>query len=376
MTDKEISKIIKKETEIPDIVENRVMETLGQICKAGGYGDLKKKETTMRRKKMYGFIQYWKAAAIALVVLAGAGTSVYAAKCFGIMDFLGGFGINRTEEVGRLVSTGRNAPQFSNDYVDYTVREALCDSELIYMVIEARPKNNDEYLLVPQYYGADDSAAELNIEGVTEGTIQEYAAASGKKILYSGVRLFKDGELVSCTEDSKADTDGTVYYCVTGTNGFGEGTVNLTCVGTVYTAEMSVANRAEFEYTLADRSTGTKRNYTLSMPELAEAAGIVLDQVEIFETELGMYATFHCHAPEDISGDLERNLVFGLVDGSGEELEPMPYYFSSGVKETEGSIGGYTTTTAYQKPDSQEGISVKVWNLENGMEYGPYALEP
>lgn len=314
-----------------------------------------------------------KAAAIMLAAVVCAGTSAYAAaKYFGVLDFLRDLGMKQTEEPQKLLKSETKALEFSNDYVDYTIKEALCDSELIYMVIEGRPKENDGYLLVPQYCTEDDSVAELRMEGVTEGTIGAYAASAGKKALYSSVGLFKDGELVSCTEDIRGTEDGSVYYCITGTNGFGTETVDLTCMGTAYTPEMSVANRVEFEYTLTDSSMGEGRTY---LPKDAvPAENTVLDRVDIFETELGMYVTYNYHVPDDRS---ESSFVFELVDENGKELDAMPYYSGSGISPYDKDSGeaGYTMTAAYQKTDLQDEISVKVRDLETDTEYGPFVME-
>lgn len=388
MMDKKIRKIIRQETEIPEVVELRVMETLNQICSEKRAGDVGRdgcalpESSRMRtsgdrageRSDGLGMARFLKAAALTLVVLAGVGTSAYAAaRYFGIWGFLGERGMSQTQQAETLLRAEGDGRTFSNDYVNYTVREALCDSELIYMVIEAEPKT-EEYLLVPQYCMEEDSVSELNIEGVAEGTIGAYAEKTGKKIMYSGVGLFQNGELVSTTETSKAAEDGTVYYCITGTNGSGEASVELTCVGTAYTAGMSVANRAELQYTLTDRSTGVTSEYALADRQMETDTGLLMDEIEIFETELGMYVTCSFHIRENAG--LSDSLSFEFMDADGTPLASMPYYAGGGRNKTETEDGNsYTETLAYQKTDLQAGLSVSIRDLETDLVYGPYTLE-
>lgn len=390
MTDQKIKQILKQETEIPERIERQVLCTLDQI--AAGTQRRSERENKPFRSKM----QYVKAAAAALVLLAGVGTSAYAAgKYFGLLDFLSGWGmtaigtgdagaarLEETEreqsggtETGAVVSKGVEQISFSNDHVNYTVREAVCDENLLYMVVEAVPKDKEKYLLIPEDCMEEDSVAYLGMDSVTEGTVGAYAETLGKELLRSSVGLFREGELVSCTLDSKQTEDGTVYYCITGTNQYGSGNIDLTCVGTAVEAGMQVADRAEAECTVVNNSFSIRKTYRVKSDAMENETGIVLEEIDITETELGLYAKFYYHGSDETAEKMMENCGLELADAHGEKLVSMPYYAGSGIEFFDEKDGmGLSEMRAYQKTDLTQGSFVTVYDYEADVTYGPYEI--
>lgn len=384
MTDDRIRQIMKQETELPRNVEERAAETLRSICgvRAEGAGRYRRKgmcgEQTGNgnQKSSRNAIHYMKAAAASLVILAAAGTGVYAAgNYFGLFDyFYRYYEMEPDSEAEKLLDFNVEGLAFSNQYIDFTVRESLCDDRLIYMLVEAAPKE-DDYLLLPQDYMEEDSAAYLKMEGISDGTIGEYAASEGKELVWTGIALInKEGNLLSCSVGDERAENGSLYFYITGTHDAGEENIDLTCVGTAYTKEMSSADRVEAECTVTNSATGMESNYELASDDITGDTGIVVDQIKAMETGLGVFVTFEYHIVEGAE-DNREGLVFSLTDRDSNDLKTLPGYAGSGTEivDTEAGVQ-YTRTVTCQKSEAQQGIFVQVKNLETDETYGPYEL--
>ena len=401
MSDQKIKHILKQETEIPDIVQKKAYEALSSIMmakeKSSSYIGAEYKNSA---NKIRGISRYMKAAVIGFAVLTGVGTSVYAAgKYFDLFDFFADSGFTETTEMENLMDQNVSGIQFSNSYVDYTVCEAVSDDNLIYMVVEAEPKS-EEYLLIPQDSMEEDEVTSLEIENVTDGTIGEYAASLGKKPVNVGITLFHEGDLVSCSVANKINVDGTIYFCLTGTNDFGAGDIDLTCVGTAFAKGMETADRAEQDCTVANYSSGTSSPYKIKDDNMEKDTGLVIDDVNVTETDLGLYVELRYHAADSMTDDIAddatdesadsviddvaddtiddtaENAIYDfsiqLADSDGNELASMPYYASSGV-EFIAEEDVYVTTVAYQKTE-QQGLYLRVYNFMTNEAYGPYEI--
>lgn len=373
MTEQKIREILKQEAEIPELVEKQAFDALDRITSV----ECRRRTGGKKSGERYGWMHSVRAAAAALVVLTAVGTGVYAAGTYkGVFDFLADMGMTEMAGLEKTVDTGVDGVSFSNSYVDYTVREALCDENVIYMVVEAVPEASDQYLLVPQDCMEEDSVTYLGLETVTDGTIGEYAKLLDKELLYSSVGLFQKGELVSVTETSKMTEDGTVYYCITGVNSTGRDELELTCVGTAYTKEMAAARRAEAKCRVTNYSSSIKSRYMLQDGRLETETGIILDGIDITETGLGLYARFSYGAEGDAAEKLLQSGRWELTDASGNELAPMPYYAGSGLElfELEGGTGR-TMTAAYQKTGMEQGMFAVFYDSETDTKYGPYEIK-
>lgn len=285
---------------------------------------------------------------------------------------------------------GQNLPEmegqktFSNQFADYTIKEALCDDEIIYIIVEAKPKS-EEYLLLPQdCIEEDDAGAYMNLAEAAGQTIQEYADSKGQQIVRSSVALFEGEELCSCSLDEQHLEDGTVYYCITGTNNSETENVILNCVGLAYTKGMSVAERAENECTLFNRNNSVSTKHQMAEESLETERGIVVESIEISETELGLYAEFTYHkkraAGSSVGGadseqentEISEGLLWNLVNSDGTQMKSMPYY--SGTGTVDNGHGTFSVMMAYQKPENAAGLAVVVKDVESDIQYGPYEI--
>lgn len=367
MMDKKIKSIMKKENPIPDSIMKQMEDTLYHLPEA---------KQVVKNDNVISFFNpsYIKVAAIALVCILSLGTTAYAAaKHFGLIDFLGKWGMNEVETTETLMQEELTEQIYSasNEYATYTLKEVLCDSELIYMIVEVSPKSNS-YLLVMQDCMPEDSVQNLFIDGLTEGTIQEYANEQGKEIVYVGMGLFKEDELISCTLDAKGTTDGKLYYCMTSTNGYQSTELKLRFMGTAtlgVAQTMDDISRCNLEISLSDTSSKESKIYLPVMENVWKKSGITLKQIEISETKLGLYATYIYQANQLME---EQHINFVLGDKDGNKCDFMPYYINGGEEAMD---DGYKKVTyAYQKPDSVDGLQLFISGLGDEFDSVPIEL--
>ena len=367
MMDKKIRNIMKQESEIPDIVTKRMEDTFEYLAGM--------KKENKKNKMIYLFERsYIKVAAITLVCILSLGTTAYAAaKYFGLVDFLGKAEITESESIEKLTkeTMAEQGYSTSNEYATYTLKEALVDKELIYMVVEVTPKS-DSYLLAMQDCSPEDSVMNLFIDGVTEGTVQEYANELGKELVLVGMGLFMDEDLVSCVHDAKGTTDGKLYYCITATNGFGVNELDLKFAGSAYLSSaqtMEDVSRCSMDITLRDYSSQEEKTYFPVMSNKWEDSGFELGVVEVKETELGVYATY-IYKADRLRED--QYIGFILSDMDGNKFDYMPYYINGGEEIID---DGYRKVTyAYQKPENVKDLQLYISGVSEELNEIPVEL--
>lgn len=367
MMDEKIRNIMKQESGIPDIVTKRMEDTFEHLAGM--------KKENKKNKMIYLFEHsYIKVAAITLVCILSLGTTAYAAvKYFGLMDFLGKAEITESESVEKITgeTMAEQGYSVSNEYVTYTLKEALVDKELIYMVVEVDPKS-DSYLLAMQDCSPEDSVMNLGIDGVTEGTVQEYADELGKELVLVGMALFKDEELISCVHDAKGTKEGKLYYCITATNGFNVNELKLTFTGSARLSSgitMEDVRRCSLDITLKDYSSQEEKTYMPVMGNGWEDSGFDLSTVEVKETELGIYATYVYKVEQ-----LKENQYIGFVlsDTDGNKFDYMPYYVNGGEEILD---NGYRKVTyAYQKTENITDLQLYVTGVGEKFDNIPLEL--
>ena len=317
-----------------------------------------------------------KAAVAAILVLVLPVIAFAAAKGLGLLDHLQKQGLQNVEQMEELVNRGEElssdvqANSYLNKYAKYTVLEAACDSGTIYLAAKVEPLD-DKTLLLPQYIMPEDKVVNLKQEGVTEGTVAEYAEAQGKKIVYAGVGYFIGENHWDSSEDFAYGEDGALYYYHSAQNISEEGSITLKCMGTGYDESMTMesVDRVEFVVRLKDKSSDLNTEmFTVFEDNIYEETGIQIHSLSLEKTEIGLYATvFFMETDAKF-----RDIHFKLVDGDGNELRPMP---GLGGGTIENGDGSFSRTMYYQAPESTAGLRIVVRDFGNDREYGPYTFE-
>lgn len=310
-----------------------------------------------------------KAAVAAVLAIVLPMTVFGAAKSLGLIERLSQSGLQDTQTAQELSFNIAEKTSYRNSYAEYTFMEAVCDSNTLYLSAEIKPLD-DSTLLVPQFVTEDEAVSDLQIEGVAQGTVGEYAASLGKTLVYTDIGYRNGDEHLDGSVDFRCSADGTLYYFYSTTNTFGTSQIDLSCTGLAYTAGMSVADRVEFKVELFDKSHTTEKVYTVFDEKAADETGIHISNLILQETELGLYATikFTIDDPEA----WRDCLSFKLQDASGAELASMPG-ISLGI--TENGDGTYSAALSYQKPNSSDDLRFIMRNYVTGEVFGPYSFE-
>lgn len=343
-------------------------------------------ETKKKRDGRYsrGWSVMQKAAVAAILVIALPITAYAAAKGLGLMDYLAGRGMQNMEAVEALhndateLTVSGAQTEFDeqglatvrNDYAEYTILEAVCDSSTIFMEAKVVPLEENTLLLPSMIFEEMDSAECLGIEGVSGGTVCEYAAANGLNLVHASVGYWVGEKHLDGSEDFRYGEDGALYLYYSAHNISGDKEITLNCAGTAYTPEMTVANRVEFEVTLTDKSSTVRELVYRTFDAKAwEETGIQINSLTFKVTEMGLYATFTYSVTDAKFNDID----FKIVDAAGEELAYLPGEMGSGTIDN--GDGTFSRTNNYQIPVSMEGLRFVIRDFQNSADYGPYSFE-
>lgn len=370
-------------------------ELKDRVLRAAVQSGSKTKKYKGRYNRGWSVLQ--KAVAAAILVVCLPVTAYAAVMGFGLMEYLSQRGMGELQGVEQLVITPSElyvdvtegtaeetdsedgTVYYSTKYAKYTVLEAICDSQTIYLAAQVKPLG--DYFLIPQYLSPEDSVRNLIgmeylYENDPEMTISEYASSQGKTLAYAGIGyrtdLEAEGEPVTGGEEYRYDSDGVLYYYYTAQNIWDSKEFTLKCTGSGYDlgASLEEIERVPFEVKVRDKNTNTENMvYTSFDPKAKAETGVQINSLTIEETEMGLYATFN-YSDTEAKFD---GIFFRIVDASGKELTSLPG--TSGSGQIDNGDGTFNCTMNYQKPDSMEGLQFVVRDVWNSVNYGPYSFE-
>lgn len=350
----------------PEELKAKVLQSAAESSRS------RKKASAGHSSRGWGFVMKAAVAALLAVTIPVAGYA--AAKSMGLTDWLASSGMQDVQGVEELtnsgleLSGGKEGSSYRNNYAEYSILEAVCDSQTIYLAAQVKPIDSS-YFLVPQYIMEEDSVSNLGIDGLTEGTVGEYAASQGKSLVYAGVGYYNGENHLDGGEDFRYGNDGALYYYYSAQNISGSKNIALKCSGYAYTAEMSVTDRVEFEVTLFDKSSATETLYTNMDPAAFDETGVQVTELILKQTEMGLYATFTFRADNaKIDAD---GIFFKILDANGEELDTLPR--AGGESHVESSGIG-TCQVCYQMPDNLDGLQFAIRDVWESINYGPYSF--
>jgi len=325
-----------------DMKYEKKMDGLDRALKCALHEDVKP-DDALHRKVLYSWkekrvmkVRKYKAAVAAAAAIAGVlvvSGGVYAAVTGS--DLLAEFknkGIQVSEDAEKLVDREPRVIKTEKaekelEYIDYTVDEVVCDDYTIYARVTVTPKDAEKYTVLGDNifeHNLDDSVSILGIDGVTKGTVGEYAKRGGRKI----IRIFcgmassagegwesewyeygKNGELYcySSIQDIPGQKEYTEKLCIHEYEGMkdNEGEHGSEFVTVATDNKSSVKSRKEY------KTADGKLDY-----------GIKLGKISTVTTELGTYITIeHTSQIEyDAPGDWGE-IVPEIFDEDGNEIE-------------------------------------------------------
>ena len=301
----------------------------------------------VRRKKRVWLIA---AAVISALAITTAAASYY-------LNLTGYLQKNGMQDVSGAQMLQENLMEsFSTELADFKVLEAVRDRDMIYVVTEIKPRQEGD-MLIPEFVIPSKSVQELNIEGVTEGTIEDYAEEQEKRLVVAGAGLMN---FDSTTIDAHCTADGSMYVYIT--TSFGENRDHLEVQGFTENPETRELEHVSREVPLQDQSSAKEMVFETFDSKLGPEVHVTPIRLTFRETELGLQVSF------TYQGDPERasNIHFcSVVDSEGKELSHMPGAVGNVDDNQDGT---YTSVAYYQKVSSYEGLALKFAH------HGPYSF--
>lgn len=326
------------------------------------------------------------AAAFAAVLVVG--TSAYAAvKHFGIVDYYANNRVNLPqEEVEKLVNTEVQQEPVASEVkedalVNFHIREALLDNNQLVVEVEAVPTDPEHYILAPVDCELDCPVTELLIDGVTEGTVGEYADAQGKEVL-NVEAIIIDDSIAENSMDFVREEDGTMVIIINCGNTIKENNMTLTC-GTCYrnakNSSFEDIIHNDFTFQVTDESNTQQFVY---VPEDAVTAedigGSLLDELVVNQTELTIGITTKWHLTKALS---EKELLedyymtFHIYTEDGTELK---FIRDGGQGQTGNQLADGTWelehTYVYETTDLPDTLIVEAYDYDKAEVVGEFTV--
>ncbi|MDE6313292.1 MAG: DUF4179 domain-containing protein [Lachnospiraceae bacterium] len=338
-----------KDAKVPEKVWNAYKDTLENLPE-------KNTDTGTHHRQ---WNKLTKAAAVSIIAFGLLGTTTYAAgKYLGLLDFFHHTSTKVPEEALELVTSDINQEEqlvTESNAANYTVKEALCDSERIYMVVEVQAKEAGKYFFIPEDALLEDTVSQWGIDSTL--SVAEYAESKGLAPLHVNVNIQNSDELgiAVVTMDCLSVSDDVMDIMLECGKTLDAKTLDVVCIGTTWedgAAQMEDIMRSQIQFTLTDISNSQKVNYLPTDDVQIPGTGVKIENAEVIQTELGTYVEIYYHtANTDDFYQLEfrlKNQESGSGSG-GEELEDGKYVWRIYLDKT--SLDDSFTLEAY---DSSE----------------------
>lgn len=404
---RKIQEMLNENTPIPEVVKKGAGAAFDAIRTAGEEFGMEKTQGTKNR---------WskgRVAAAACVAMLALGTTTAAAgNYFGLINYFSWRGKEIPKEAEKLINdnveqNGNEAGETAeNEYAKFNIRQALCDSGQIMVEIEVKALEPDKYFLMTQDWMPEDMISDLGMAS-EEGdmTIKEYMEKTGKKALEVNAHVDLGEKEISSSFDTKMEPDGTLIIVQNTDNVIHEKEMTLTCNTMVLPPDLEdKANgeekdltpeeqaelkekiisgeikepamtdnyiRGSFTFKMTDNSITEKFVYKPEQPGKIEGTAIILDEVVMTKTELGIYVDTTYHYDENATQEeiaASEEIVFDVVKENGDWLE-------SGVGVAGGGTvcledGSYLQTRAYGVTELLQEMPIKVFGCESKEQYG------
>lgn len=368
--EKKYIQILTKKTELPMLIRSYADEAYSIIL-AGESEKIKEKQPdTTRKLHKKRFVLL---VAVAVLIF---GTTAYAAvRNWRLTDFFTKGGKELPNQATALIETEVVQDSAESDLVNFKIREAVCDNQTIYVVLEARPVNPEKYLLlaIDAYY--NDPAENMGISTEKGKSLAEYAAENNKQMLHVSPYLSNNGTGILFSADYTTEEDGTVVFILKGENISNLENMTLTCNTTVNTIDMDgkygEAINNSFDFKLSNKSSEETECYQQADPTVVENTGVIVDKIDLSKTELGVYTELTFHIVPDATKEqitlAKDGLWFEYLDEDGNVWESG----LSGIGLVdEIKDGVFVQKNNFKDMELPEDITVRAYNCWEKTRYG------
>ena len=333
---------------------------------------------TEERNDMKKFWNYKKIAVAAvlscLVVTQGVGAAYAAINHTSILSLFSGETKEIKDQAKNLRETdveqtaGSNTEQSA--YADFSVREALCDKNQVYVEAVAKPAS-DKYLLVPSECWSERNtfyASELKIAGEDTGkeTIAQYAKRMNKTCVEVGMWISAD-DVASQSMDYQTEADGTLVYHITFENNEKTQKLDYSCDTVVYTPDQEDQKLEDsIAFTLKDQSGKAETcSYLPEKKQTIKGTRLVLDEIDFEKSALNMNCTVKYHTTDPKAQTWEKwiktddsDVKFYLLDEDGNEIASESGYGDDSM----GKGGALTEHDQYRTAELPDTLTFLVRN--------------
>lgn len=377
-TNKKYYKRVYDEVYASEDLKERVLRMKGNNLEENQAGGARQK----KRKNAYRRV--WRAVAATVALAVAVPLGVYAAtRHRGLSDF---FEHALTKEADQLVE--RDVVQTTDKQdsegmpVDFKVREALCDSGSVNIVLEAKVKEKEKgrYLLVREGMLQSESVSNLGIKGNQK--IGEYAKSKGLKLLYIGHEFAENSEFApSCyTSDAFIEGEDTLVLYLSAEKKSGDKDLNVAVKCSVWGAlggNGSFCSTLNFK--LQDKSSSSKVSYTSGEKMVLKDVKAVVTGVTMEKSAQNTYVTIYYRYKGKTREEIEDdNLSFDIKDTIGEERgdrwDEAFFGGTSGIDVGDGTYCCKLTYTSMELPEKCVLMAHEVGNGEKNIIYGEFEM--
>lgn len=369
--------IFAEDIEMPEVVMQKANEAFAKI---------RMEETDLMKKNDIRMFRVRKAVVAAavcgLIVIGGA--SVYAAiSHFSLLSLFSGeteqVQHNATKLLDDKVKQEKIADKKQIKWVNFKVREAICDNNHVIVNVAATAVEPEKYVLIPSFMEEQfDSMSSIGVKG-EDGklSVSDYADKHGKKILKV------DASVSQCKAASESiqnvlEPDGTLLFIIEFNNEEKDRTLDYSCI-TVVTPPMENATdddliRDEFKFTLVERSKSEKIRYVPLSKDKVEGTDLIIDSVTFNQSDLSTECTVKYHYAGEKSA-WEKNktkdldIMFFMLDDHGKIIETS----EGGGAERDGM--NVTDTSYYKLSDFPENITFMAKDVFEKKNYGTFTAK-
>lgn len=334
--------------------------------------DMREEDNRIKAKRNKRNRVVWKAAAAAIALVVTVPTGVYAAThYFNMEEFFSRTDQPLSEKANKLIETEIPQTQKKNITeempVEFTAKEALCDSGSVNLIIEAKAKESGKYLLAFQDCLETDPVSNLGIKG--DGTIGEYAKERGLKILYLGTGFSQDSPFLpgQCSFDYKSVGDDVLEIGIradrTTAN---KNDLSVIMLNTVQVAGSDKTLKSTNTFELQDKSSSETVLYKAKEEMKVKGTSAVVTTVEMEVTEVNNYVKIYFTNPKAKEDD---GLVFRIKDNK----DAKEWNGSGGYIEDLGN-GKYCQYRTYNAGKLPQKCTLEAFNCEEKNIYGQYEI--
>ena len=304
---------------------------------------------------------------IAAIIVSMLAVTAYAARRFGLKEWLIELGMTNLEELDTIsVTIQPQEETLTYDWITndaaFVVQEAILDDNSIYVAARIVPMN-ENCILVPDIAFDEDV---VTSDGLTLAELRESKAS----IVYAGIRCENsDGSVDGLGYSFKIGENGDFYYYISGQNTYRKDSFELPCRGLSHTGTIESKECVDFSVMLHNKSNTTEKTVCIPEERAFSETEVQINSISFSETELCIYVTFNYTLPEE----KYEFLSLRLVGTDGKELSSLPGFSGGEAKHISGNT--FEATRAYQKPLDINGLKLIMKDVWKDTEYGPYAIE-